>query len=71
MKPPILFHSRDFQNQLLAAGSREQIIEWLVWNDPNGTYVDAGSALEDLPPLTLERAREIMSAQVHRDDRIR
>jgi hypothetical protein len=36
--------------------SRESLINWLVWNDPNGCYTDTDSINEDLPILTLETA---------------
>jgi hypothetical protein len=49
-----------YQNELLEAGSRDDIIAWLVWNDGNGVYTDEDSEREGLPILTLESAREQM-----------
>lgn len=49
---------------LLEHGTREQLIAWLVSNDPNGIYTDADSALEDMPPITKESALEIMRHQL-------
>lgn len=63
MKPPLIFHSRAYQTDLILNGTREKIIEWLVWNDPNGTYTDPDSALEGLQPLTREAACGIMRRQ--------
>lgn len=56
----LLFLDADFQGWLLAHASREQIIEWLVWNDRNGIYTDQDSVLEGYPHLTLEIARAAM-----------
>jgi hypothetical protein len=67
MKPPLLFHSLRYQKQLLATGTREQVIQWLNWNDPNGIYTDAGSEAEGYPPITLEQARKTMSDQINRE----
>ena len=67
MKPPALFHSREYQNQLLGRGSRDQIIEWLVWNDPNGVYADSDSIAEDRQPLTIEQAQSLMRELLQRD----
>lgn len=33
--------------------ARQNLINWLVWNDPNGCYTDADCDLEGLPRLTL------------------
>lgn len=70
MKPPLLFHSRAYQRDLLRSGTRERIIEWLVWNDPNGTYTDTDSAADGMPALSLERAKQIMNEQAGRDRQI-
>ena len=55
-----IFHEPSIQQWLLANGSREEIIEWLVWNDGNGIYTDRDSEAEDYPLLTLETARASM-----------
>ena len=47
----------DFMRRLLANGTREQIIDWLCWNDRNGCYSDSDAELEGLGHLTLETAR--------------
>lgn len=67
MKPPVEYHSTAFQWQLLRDGTRDQIIAWLCWNDPNGTYTDHDSAAEGCSALTRERAAEIMRSQINRD----
>lgn len=64
MKRPLQFHSPSFQEWLIREGTREQIIVWLCWNDPNGVYTDDDSQAEGYHPLTRERAAEIMSRQV-------
>lgn len=51
---------QDYQNLTVkqaAQLTREQLIDWLVWNDGNGCYSDQDSESEGLMPLTLESAR--------------
>ncbi len=67
MKPPVIYHSQQFQQGLIRQGTREQIIEWLAWNDPNGTYTDQDSTAEGGSPLTLEQAKSLMQQQSARD----
>ena len=67
MKPPLEYHDPDFQQQLLRCGSREDLITWLCWNDPNGIYSDEDSIAEDRLPLELNQAREILYEQINRD----
>ncbi|MCE9555406.1 MAG: hypothetical protein K8T91_18810 [Planctomycetes bacterium] len=69
MKRPLKYQLIYFQWQLLRDGSRDEIIEWLCWNDPNGCYTDKDSSAEGYPPLTRERAQAIMRRQVARDSR--
>lgn len=66
-KRPLHYHDPSFQQRLLRDGSREEVIEWLCWNDPNGTYTDVDSAAEDCPPLSIDQARQIMSDQIERE----
>lgn len=67
MKPPLHFHDSAFLQHLLQSATRDELIAWLVWNDPNGIYTDADSRTEDLLPLTLLQARQILRAQIERD----
>ena len=53
------FGESEIQRWLLAEGSREEIIEWLVWNDGNGVHTGEDSAAEGYEPLTLGNARKI------------
>jgi len=48
------------QARILAEGSRELIIDWLQWNDPNGCYSDIESDSEGFPRMTLDDARRSM-----------
>ena len=66
MKGPLEFQQRAYQLVLLRLGTREQIIEWLVWNDPNGVYTDSDSEADDMASLTIEEARQIMRDQISR-----
>lgn len=56
-------HSPDYHQYLIEKGTREEIIEWLQWNDRNGDYDDASAAMQGLPPLTREEAVEILISQ--------
>ena len=55
-----LFHDRPAQLEILAHGTREQIIKWLKWNDPNGVWTDSDSVAEGKPRMTLVEARQWM-----------
>lgn len=44
--------------------SREDLIKWLSWNDPNGIYSDEQSRYELGTIITLEEGREIMIRQI-------
>ena len=56
--------SADFHYYLLKQGTREQIIEWLIWNDSDGCFSDEDALAEGLAPLTYEEAREIFINQI-------
>lgn len=44
--------------------SREDLVEWLSWNDPNGIYNDEQSLKELGNIISLEEGREILLRQV-------
>ncbi|WP_426672031.1 hypothetical protein ACPPVU_12430 [Mucilaginibacter sp. McL0603] len=48
---------------LLNALTREDIIEWLMWNDPNGIYSDEQSIKELRNIMSREEGLEIMLRQ--------
>lgn len=50
--------------KVIEARSRESLLRWLQWNDPNGSYTDALVAHEDYDPLTKEEAVAILLAVV-------
>jgi hypothetical protein len=52
------------QDRIVSVGTREQIIAWLVWNDPNGCYSDEDSEAEVYVKLTRESASQIMRRQI-------
>jgi len=54
------FQQPTTQAWILKHGVREDIIEWLVWNDRNGIYSDEACEVEGVDKLTLESARELM-----------
>lgn len=61
------------ENELLAiirAMSREELIEWLCWNDRNGVYRDEDSLAEFGNVMTKTEGEEIMFRQImsERDD---
>jgi hypothetical protein len=49
---------------LLNSLTREDIIEWLMWNDPNGIYSDKQSLKEMGNILSREEGLEIMHRQI-------
>ncbi len=56
-----------YEQMILRFGQLEEIIDWLIWNDPNGVYSDADSEAEGWAKLTIEEARAIMKAILERD----
>jgi len=66
MRPPAENQAPRVQERILIEGTREQIIAWLVWNDPNGIYTDEDSAAEGYAVLTRVRAAQIMREQLAR-----
>ena len=44
---------------LLHGYTRDQILSWLEWNDPNGAYSDEDAAREGQPPLTHAEAADL------------
>ncbi len=55
------FADTEAQRAMLAAGSREEIIRWLEWNDSNGVWSDEDSAAEGWRSISLEDARAAMA----------
>ena len=64
MKPPAEYHAPWVQDRIIAEGTRDQIIAWLCWNDPNGVYRDQDSTAEGYAALTRDRAADIMRSQI-------
>lgn len=54
---------------LSATSSREDVLAWLQWNDPNGTYEDCcyEDCHADCEPVSLEDAWQLLETTV-RDD---
>ena len=50
---------RWMRRQLVRRYTREALIEWLSWNDPNGAYSDEDAYREGQPPLTHEEAADL------------
>jgi len=51
-------------NEFLKHTSREEIIDWLKWSDPNGIYTDQESIREFGSMMTKEEGVEIMKRQI-------
>jgi hypothetical protein len=66
-KPPLQFYDPEYQQALLRDGTREQLIAWLRWNDPNGSYSDRDLQADDQPPLTRVEAQSLMRDQIERE----
>ncbi|SDH68149.1 hypothetical protein [Myroides phaeus] len=50
--------------QELNTWSRNELIEWLCWNDPNGVYTDKDSLAEIGHVLSKEEGIEIIIRQI-------
>ena len=50
---------RWMREQLLTRYTREALIAWLQWNDPNGAYSDEDAWREGQPPLTHGEAADL------------
>lgn len=46
------------------ASTRETIVRWLQWNDPNGTHLDDLAEQEQLEPYTLDEAWDALLLMV-------
>lgn len=53
-----------FQRLLLATGSREELIWWLVWNDPSGIWANEDSSAGGWRAITLRAARATMKKMI-------
>jgi hypothetical protein len=47
--------------------TRDELIAWLARIDPNGVWSDEDSAAEGMPMMTIEGARNALTALVSRD----
>ena len=43
---------------------RQELIDWLEWNDPNGCYSDEDCDLEGLPRLTAGQLQDYKADQL-------
>jgi hypothetical protein len=48
----------------LQSFTREQLIEWLCWNDRNGIYTDEDCEEEGIDPMSREYALELATEQI-------
>ena len=44
--------------------TRDELIAFLVWNDPNGVYTDEDSEAEGIPPLQVASARFLVTKAI-------
>lgn len=49
---------------LTATSSRLDLIRWLTWNDPHGSYTDSDCAAEGMDPLTTSEAWDLVASAV-------
>lgn len=50
------YQDKSQQLAIIATGNREQVIDWLAWNDSNGIYTDGDCMAEGLPVFNLVTA---------------
>lgn len=60
----VLSYTSEELNKMLCTWKREEIIQWLCWNDPNGVYTDKDSLNEFGNIMTKEEGIEIMLRQI-------
>ena len=56
--------SQENLHNFLKLCSREELINWLQWNDPNGVYVDSSSMAEFDTIISKEEGIEIIKRQI-------
>ena len=44
------------RHRLMTTWSRDDLIDWLVWNDPNGIWTDEDMVANDMDPMSQEEA---------------
>lgn len=52
------------ERRRLMTWPREDLIAWLRWNDPNGSFADEEAEAEDMEPLDVEGAVDIIMRHV-------
>lgn len=52
------------ERQRLMKWPREELIAWLRWADPNGSYTDEDASAEDMDPLDVESAVDLIMGHV-------
>lgn len=65
------YHDHATQLRIICKGTRDDIVAWLKWNDPNGTYTDEDSAAEGIDPIGYDSARDTMIRHVLTDATVR
>lgn len=63
----IIFHSEEKLRDVLATWSRVDMLDWLQWNDPNGTYLDEDTLREFDRVATREEAQDLIIKQITED----
>ena len=51
-------------HDFLKLSTREEIIDWLQWNDPNGVYLDSLSVAEYGTVVSKEEGIEVIKRQI-------
>lgn len=63
----IIFHTEEKLREVLATWTREDMLKWLQWNDPNGTYLDEDTLREFERIATREEAHDLIIKQITED----
>jgi hypothetical protein len=48
------------ERQRLLTWDRKKLIGWLVWNDPNGIWTDKDMIANDMDPMSVEEAADMI-----------
>lgn len=59
VEPPTKGQRIDYIRRSIDVMPREDLLKWLEWNDPQGSYSDADAETEGMEPMEEEEARDL------------
>jgi len=61
-------HHHQVTRHNVAQLTRNEMIEWLVWNDPNGCFTDDCSEDHGMDPMTKQECIDLIRLILERED---